>query len=261
MKVMYSVRSHKGKVRENNEDNFFADGVTLPSAFINRPFSIDGSACAPLILAVCDGMGGEDRGEVASGITARKLNELHRLVKTSGAKDLDAAVKNAVNSSGTEIKAICKRSGTTLALAVVSENGTYCYNVGDSRIYCLKKGVFSQITNDHTKGAEAVIAGIVTQNQARLEKGGNKLTRCIGIGNCSDVDAYPKLRGKFRLMICSDGLSDMLPDKEINKIMSESEMTSQAAESLLQRALANGGKDNVTVVVADIKNSLFGCKL
>ncbi len=261
MKVMYSVRSHKGNVRENNEDNFFADGVTLPSAFINRPFSIDGSACVPLILAVCDGMGGEDSGEVASGITVGKLSELQRMVKTSSAKEYDAAVQNAVNSLGAEIKAICKRSGTTLALAIVSVRGTYCYNVGDSRIYCLKKDIFSQITNDHTQGAELAETGIITQNQARFEKGGNKLTRCIGIGNCSDVDGYPKISGKFRLMICSDGLSDMLSDTEIKKIMSESEMTSEAAENLLQRALANGGKDNVTIVVADIQNSLFGWKL
>lgn len=257
MKVMYSVRSHKGNVRENNEDNFFADGITMPSAFVNRPFSIDGIANAPFILAVCDGMGGEENGEVASGITVRKLNGLQRTVKSTNDKCYDDIVKNVVNSSSAEIKSICKRSGTTLALAIVSDKGTCCYNIGDSRIYCLKKGVFSQITNDHTQGAHIAETSINTHGLARKEKGGNKLTRCIGIGNCSDVDVYPKLSGKFRLVICSDGLSDMLSNEEIKDIMSAPVMTSQVAENLLQRALANGGKDNVTAVVADIQNSLF----
>lgn len=261
MRVMYSVRSHKGNVRENNEDNFFADGITLPSVYVNRPFSIDGNTCAPLILAVCDGMGGEENGEVASGITVRNLNGLQRLVKTSSKKSYDDAVKNVVNSSGAEIKAICKRSGTTLALAIVSKKGTYCYNVGDSRIYCLKNGVLSQITNDHTQSAEIARTGVIAQEAARKEKGGNKLTRCIGIGNCSEADAYPRLSGKYRLLICSDGLSDMLSDSEIKQILQDTSTTWQAAEDLLQRALANGGNDNVTVVVADIQNSWFGWKL
>lgn len=257
MKVMYSVRSHKGNVRENNEDNFFADGITIPSTLGNRPFSVAGNAITPFVLAVCDGMGGEESGELASGITARKLNELQRIVRTTGAKCYDAMVQSVINSSCAEIKSICNRSGTTLALAIVSNKGTYCYNIGDSRIYCLKNGAFSQITNDHTQGAEIAGTGIITHNLSRREKGGNKLTRCIGIGNCSDVDGYPKISGTFRLMICSDGLSDMVSDEEIKDIMSESDVTSQVAENLLQRALANGGKDNVTVIVADIQNSLF----
>lgn len=257
MKVMYSVRSHKGNARENNEDNFFADGISMPSALVNRPFSIDGNAISPFILAVCDGLGGEESGELASGITARKLNELQRTVKSASVKCYDEMVKNIVNSSSAEIKSICKRSGTTLALAIVSHKGTYCYNIGDSRIYCLKNGVFSQITNDHTQGAEIARTGIITHNSSRKEKGGNKLTRCIGIGNYSDVDGYPRLNGKFRLVICSDGLSDMVSNEEIKKIMSGPDMTSQVADNLLQRALKNGGKDNVTIVVADIQHSLF----
>lgn len=260
MRVIYSVRSHKGNVRENNEDNFFADGIILPSAFANRPFSADGGAFSPTVLAVCDGMGGEESGEAASMTAVKNLGKLYELVKLQNAGDFDAAVKNAVDSADCEIKANCKRSGTTLALAVISGKGAFCYNIGDSRIYCLKNGVFSQVTTDHTQGAEIASTGVISPEKARLGKGGNKLTRCIGIGNFTAADSYPKIRGKFRLVICSDGLSDMVSDSEINAVMARSETASDAAECLLKAALAHGGKDNVTVIAADIQNSRFAPK-
>ena len=253
MKVIYSVRSHKGNIREKNEDNFFADGITLLAECENKPFSIDASASSPIVLAVCDGMGGEESGEFASSTAVKKLSE----AKLQSQKDLNSAVRNCIEAANDEISSSGKRSGTTLALAVISEKGAHCFNVGDSRIYLLKKGSFSRITNDHTEGAEKVKSGVISEEKERQSKGGNKLTRCIGIGNYRSAENYPVITGKYRLLICSDGLTDMVSDAEIKKIAMENPKIADVAEKLLQTALNNGGEDNITIIAADISHSRF----
>lgn len=253
MNVMYSVRSHKGNVRKKNEDNFFADGITLLPEYVNKPFSIDASAFSTIVLAVCDGMGGEECGEFASSTAVKKLSE----AKLQSQKELHSAVRNCIEAANDEINSSGKRSGTTLALAVISEKGTHCFNVGDSRIYLLKKGNFTQVTSDHTKGAERVKNGVILSENERQNEGGNKLTRCIGIGNYRSAENYPVISGNYRLLICSDGLTDMVTDAEIKKIISENAKIADVAEKLLQAALNNGGEDNITVITADISHSRF----
>lgn len=253
MKVMYSVRSHKGNVREKNEDNFLANGVTLLAECVKKPFSIDASAFSPMVLAVCDGMGGEECGEYASSTVVRKLSE----AELQSQKELHNAVRSCIEAANDEINSSGKRSGTTLALAVISEKGTQCFNVGDSRIYLLKKGHFKRVTNDHTKGAERVKSGTVPIENERQSESGNQLTRCIGIGNYRSAENYPMLSGKYRLLICSDGLTDMVTDDEIKKVASENAKMDDVAEKLLQAALNNGGADNITIIVADITHNRF----
>lgn len=253
MKVMYSVRSHKGNVREKNEDNFFANGITLLAEYLKKPFSVDASAFSPMVLAVCDGMGGEECGEFASSTV---VNELLK-AQLQSQKELHNAVRNCIETANDEIKSSGKRSGSTLALAVISEKGTQCFNVGDSRIYLLKKGFFKRVTNDHTKGAERVKDGAAFEGKERHSECGNKLTRCIGIGNYRSAENYPMISGKYRLLICSDGLTDMVTETEIKKVASENEKIDDVAEKLLQAALNNGGEDNITIIAADIIHKRF----
>ena len=166
MKAIYSVRSHKGKIREKNEDNFLADEIFLTAEYRNKPFSIDASAFSPFILAVCDGVGGEENGEFASLTAVKKISDL----KLQSQTDLNSAVSQCIEEVNNEIRSIGKRSGATLALAIISEKGTQYFNVGDSRIYVLKKNSFRRITNDHTAGAEKVRNGIVSEEYARICK-------------------------------------------------------------------------------------------
>jgi protein phosphatase len=262
MRVAYSARSHVGRVRQKNEDNLFADGVTLGAETRDRPFAVDGSSLAPVILAVCDGMGGEENGEIASLTAVRLLAQsgerflagarprprsrapLGEAVQAfaDAAKD---AIRSAAGNSG-------KRAGTTLALAIVAESGVHCFSVGDSRIYCLKAGFFEQVTNDHTQAAENARSMAQATDQARRERGGRRLTRCIGIGEARAVEGYPPIREKCRLLVCSDGLTDMVPQSDIEKILARSERAADAADSLLGSALERGGEDNVTIIVADV---------
>ncbi len=261
MNVIFSVRSHKGNTRGNNEDNLFAAGIMLLPEFCDRPFSVDASVPAPVVLAVCDGMGGEKRGELASRIAVIKLTELQKTIIDTSPKEMNRVVQAYIEAANYEISAYGVRSGTTIALAVITEKGVYCFNVGDTRIYCLQSGMFTQVTNDHTQGAEIARSGIIPMEQARQSKSGNKLTRCIGFGNCYNMDSYPAIKGKCRLLLCSDGLTDMVSDLEIKKILSDTDGTSDAAEQLLQLALNNGGKDNVTVIAADISHNSFSDRI
>lgn len=250
MNLIFSVYSHKGRIRANNEDNFFADGAILPPG--SRSYSLDVSADAPVLLAVCDGMGGEQDGEIASETAVRKLAEMEDTIKSTAPEKLSGAVQAYADAVDLELKERGKRMGTTLALAVITEKAVRCFNIGDTRIYFLRSGKLTQLTHDHTLGARTAQKENICGESARARKNGNKLTRCIGIGSSGTVEEYPALRGKRRLMICSDGLTDMVAFPEIKKILMNSANPADAAGRLVQAALEHGGKDNITVVAADI---------
>lgn len=257
MTVTFSARSHTGRSRQNNEDNLFADGTIIPREFVGRPFQLDASCQAPLLLAVCDGMGGEDCGELASEIAVTTLQEHQGSIRAASKKEIGIAVQEYINAADRSIKSYGRRSGTTLALAVINEDGISCFNVGDSRVYVFKDSVLSQVTHDHTQGAELALSGRISPEQARCSTNGNKLTRCLGIGNCCSLESYPAIRKGCRILLCSDGLSDMVSDAEIERILSGSEHISQAAEALLQAALSHGGMDNITLIAAEFYPNTF----
>jgi len=251
-----------GMVRTNNEDNLFVNGVFLPPDVCESAFAIDGNTRSAAIFAVCDGMGGEENGEIAAQIAVKTLSDLSDLIIASASNSpdkLNEAVQSFVNEVNerirTEADVSGMRMGTTLALAMISDIDTRCFNMGDSRVYCLKKAVFKQITNDHTLAAERIVPGSRIYDHAIATDVGNKLTRCIGIGNVLTVERYPPILGKCRLLICSDGLTDMVSAAEIEDVMRTYDRVSDAADAFIKLSLTNGGNDNVTVIVIDIKYS------
>ena len=256
MQASYSARSHVGMVRENNEDNLYIDGITLSPDTCSLPFEIDGAASPPAVFAVCDGMGGEENGETASLMAVQALLRFDGRLKSAAPAELDKTVPEYVAGAEAAVRTAGRgaRSGTTLALVVASAHGAYCYNIGDSRIYCLRKSEFRQVTNDHTLAAMQLRAG-VPPDRAVSRSFGNKLTRCIGIGDSAAVESYAPVAGECRMLICSDGLSDMVADAELERILRVSERTADAADALLQAALRGGGRDNVTLIVLDIKSA------
>ena len=250
MRIEYSARSHVGKVRENNEDNLFVDGTILPAGIGVRPFAIDGCAGSPAIFAVCDGMGGESDGEMASRLAVETLLEHQEQIKDAKPKLLDAEVQSYVTHASQTIvlkTPVGKRSGTTLALTVISKHGLHCFNVGDSRIYIEWRGKLRQITHDHTVAVDLLRANKGQFVQA--PKNGHKLTRCMGIGKLPEVEVYPALPPKGRLLICSDGLTKMMRPEEIGRVLEAAPCTAEAADVLLRTALRRGGRDNITLIV------------
>ena len=249
--IAYSARVHNGLVRRNNEDNLYTAGVSLPIASRDAPFAIDGSVAAPTVFAVCDGMGGEDDGELASQIVVQVLAAAEPQLKSASFKELPRLIQTTVdhvNAKIRELSGTARRIGTTLALVVVQSNGVHCASIGDSRVYCLQRGVFWQVTRDHTLAFER-------QNQDIHGKSAHKLTRCIGIGGAYTAEHYSQIRGACRLLICSDGLTDMVESAAIEHVLRTTPRASAAADTLVSTALSNGGRDNATVVVLDIDSS------
>lgn len=261
MTISYSARSHAGKIRVRNEDNLFANGIMLPIYASEKLFKADGYAPAPAIFAVCDGMGGEADGDVASRLAVETLLIYKDRIEQAKPRQLNAEMRAYVKSANESIDARAgNRAGTTLALALISERGVHCFNLGDSRIYYSQNNVLRQVTHDHTVDSERKRSAAWKKVWEQDKKSGPKLTRCIGIGDQQAAERYPVLTKDGRLLICSDGLTKMVDDAEIERLLMGPAGTADAADALLWAALEKGGQDNITVIVIDIQclhRSLF----
>jgi protein phosphatase len=152
--------------------------------------------------------------------------------------------------------------GTTLALVVVTRHVIKSYNIGDSRIYALRdddgasSGNFSLISEDHTLAAQKVKIGVITEEQALSDRGRHRLTRYLGIFedemivSPDIIEPLPAVQSR-RVLLCSDGLTDMVADSRVGEILRLANTADEAVDLLLDEALKNGGTDNVTCVVVD----------
>ena len=193
-------------------------------------------------------------GEIASRLavsTVLKYEE--KLQSAQSAAQLAELVQTCVREADTSIRTsvgMYQHSGTTLALAILNAHGAYCFSLGDSRIYALRGKHLRRISHDHSWFAEHM--GNREDFPPRRGKL-YKLTGCIGAGSYRDAEAYPPVRGNYRLLLCSDGLTDKVSSSEIGKILSKCKHTDEAADMLLSLALRKGGSDNITVIVVDAK--------
>lgn len=231
-RLAWGIRSDVGLVRSHNEDSYLAR--------------------APL-FAVCDGMGGHAAGEVASSIAVQTLSE-----EAPGNADdvlLGAAVESA-NAAVIHGAATGKGKpgmGSTCTCAIIDGNRMAIAHVGDSRLYLLHAGTLVRLTHDHSYVEELVDAGEITADEARVHPSRSVITRALG----SDPNMYAdhftlNISAGDRVIICSDGLSGMVEDSEIEGIAVSTATPQQAADALVSEALAAGGHDNVTVVVVDV---------
>lgn len=253
--IKFAVRSEIGLVRTNNEDNFYCNGVYMTVSERERPFFMTALADIPSIFAVCDGMGGEDCGELAS------LTAIETLAKHSKRGFDDKAINDFVVDANDRICLIMKeqglRMGTTLALAVVRDDSFMIYNVGDSRIYRLENNRLVRVSNDHTLAEDKVRMGLITPAKAEKDRDRHVLTRYLGIFD-EEYALYPDSYGPFsfesnkRILLCSDGLTEMLDYNEMALIMNEAQNVAAAVNNLVDAALSNGGRDNVTCIVLEV---------
>ncbi len=230
--LSWGSRSDVGLVRAHNEDSFLMR--------------------AP-VFAVCDGMGGHAAGEVASAIAVDTIGRL-----APGVADdvlLGAAVEsaNAAVIEGAQ-KGIGKPGmGCTASCVLIEKNKMAVAHVGDSRVYLLRHGTLVRVTHDHSYVEELVDSGQITADEARVHPSRSIITRALG----SDPDMYADhfsldvYRGD-RIIVCSDGLSSMIPDSQIEAVAVSAATPQQAADNLTAAALTAGGADNVTVLVIDV---------
>ena len=247
--------SHNGMVRKNNEDNLYLDGETRPIS--EEVFGSVFQTGEGGMLAVCDGMGGEAGGELASDIAVKCMAELHDRLDAADPAELPAVVGDYVNYANAEIcrelgNSDFKRGGTTFALAYIREGRVYCFSLGDTRIYYHSRNGLFRITEDHTVAMQKYKAGIYTLEMAEASADQHALTLFLGM-DVKRRGLEPQVYEPFelpqgsKLLICSDGLHDMVSESDISAILSSG--AGNFAGALAEAALERGGRDNITCIV------------
>jgi len=215
------------------------------------------------LFAVADGMGGHNAGEVASAMAIEHLRGAaldgvaSAEVFAQIIRDINSTIFSAATSTTNQ-----RGMGTTLTAAVMLASTTenemlsqiVVANVGDSRTYLLRSGEFRQLSVDHSYVQELVTEGLLTVDEARTHPRRNIVTRALGIDPNVSVDTWtlPLFDGD-RFMLCSDGLVDEVPLDEIADTMREHIAPQDAAERLVSSAKRHGGRDNITVIILDVK--------
>ena len=248
-------RSNVGKKRNNNEDNFYLSGVTVDSA---NDITAVCEKTSKIAFSVFDGMGGEAAGEKASQITAVTFGE--NLVEIMDSDFSQAVLQNTVDAANKkvcdEMRVIGRRMGCTFVSFGFSDDVLHICNVGDSRAYLLRNGSISCISKDHTVAQTMVDSGMISYEASQKNKEKHKLTQHIGIFPEEMIiePHFQSLQAEENdvILLCSDGLTDMLSDEEIRNVLQANGSTEEKANALVESALAKGGKDNVTVIVADV---------
>lgn len=235
--------THKGMVRDNNEDSF----ACFP----------DGLGKLPNLAVIADGMGGHQAGEVASRLAIEFFVEY---VNNCDSKELDDYLYVLTEGVGYANNKVFEASlfdqglfgmGTTFTACVAFEGRLYIAHVGDSRLYCLNGTSMKLLTTDHTYTSEMVRAGLISCEEALTHPRRHALTKALGIDRKVEVDGYLETFNEGNLILmCSDGLTEMINDDEILQITKDSSGLSDMAQALISRANNKGGIDNITVILA-----------
>lgn len=227
-----------GKIRDHNEDNVII--------LINEKNEY--------LLAVADGMGGHKAGEVASAIVINHLTEEFYGLDSIGSKEsaIDF-LRNIVTEMNQKIFEYTKENpdskgmGTTFVCAIKTDDYLLYGNIGDSSGYVIKNNKLHKVTKDHTLVNLLVSTGELTQEEAKYHPRKNVLMRALGANNPIDIDIFdvePKIDG---ILLCSDGLTNMLTEEQIEKVLTEEETAEKAVQKLVNKANARGGNDNISV--------------
>lgn len=242
-----ATATHPGMVRSHNEDSIAAD--------------IEAG-----LAVLADGMGGYNAGEVASGIAVELIKvEMKKSLSAKRPEDLNgqtaehliaehAARANASIYQAAQSHPQYSGMGTTLVVALWHDNRLSVGHIGDSRLYRWRTGALEQITRDHSLLQEQIDSGMITKEQARHSQNKNLVTRAVGIDPDveTEVHTYPVRPGDIYLM-CSDGLSDMVTDEDIQLTLTSLQSNLPlAAQQLVQQANDNGGRDNISVILVRV---------
>ena len=251
MKITASGGTHIGRVRSNNEDNFYINGFYKKNTYDGSCLFTDEKPHFSYTYAVCDGVGGAEFGELASlyaveGLKAfdgRKLDErLSEYIESVNQRICDCVS----NNDG-------KRMGSTLALLFIKGKDAYVCNIGDSRVYLLREGKLTRLSHDHTRRQSMIDYGLI-KNESEPVKD-HVLTQFLGVfPEEFKLDPHIKrvrLKAKDTILLCSDGLTDMVSEEQIREslINTSSGGAEEKINDLICAAINAGGRDNVTAVI------------
>ena len=235
VRYQWATASHQGMVRENNEDSVF------PSS--------SGESSDSVLAIVADGMGGHVAGEVASRLA----------INAAASSDLDAGDRVAAGNRAIREEVArepgLEGMGTTMTLLAIEGDTATIGHVGDSRAYLLRGGELTQLTEDHTVAAEYVALGELSAEEAATHPQRHMLTRTLGLTRFVNVDEFEvDLAAGDRLLVCSDGLTEMVDDETIARTLA-SGAPDEVVWQLVELANDAGGVDNITVVVVEAVES------
>lgn len=212
----------------------------------------------PNILVVADGMGGHRAGEVAS---EQAVNAVLQSIKENDNTDKISLIETAISVANDKVLDMSTRDekfkgmGTTLVVATLEDGILYVANVGDSRLYLIDDDDIKQITRDHSLVQEMVSIGELDKDSARNHSSKNVITRAIGVEKKIMADFFEvEVSEKTKILLCSDGLTNMVEDSEINRIICENKGAELEVivKKLIDEANENGGLDNIAVVLAEV---------
>lgn len=240
MTMISYARTDTGRARKINQDCVYASSGPI--------------GLLPNLLIVADGMGGHKAGDFASRFVVEQMVDLAGI---SHVKDPALFLRVAIEEVNSRLYEVAKNNpdlegtGTTMVAAVVDNDILYAANVGDSRLYLLREEL-QQVTRDHSLVEEMVSLGKMERNSESYRKQKNIITRAVGILPEVDVDLFEvTLQKNDCILMCSDGLTNMIDDAEICRIMKTEETLEEKTKRLVNEANENGGKDNITVILAE----------
>jgi serine/threonine protein phosphatase PrpC len=252
MKLSILAATDVGRERQTNEDNFTVDEEQQ-------------------FIIVADGMGGQAAGEIASGIAVEKVQEFIRESTTESDATWPVSYERALSFAQNRLRAAFflanskiyseslkkderKGMGTTAVAALFEDYHAHIAHVGDSRAYIMRRGELRQITTDHTWVNQQLESGLISEKEAKNHPYKNIITRALGSSNTLEIDHIDQeLEHNDLVLFCSDGLTNMLSDKDIQSILILAEFDLDLMlETLITMANENGGKDNITAAIVHV---------
>lgn len=264
--IYSSAMSNEGLMRTNNEDNFFLQGKMMPEKHSKGAFSHISKDTNCFIAAVFDGMGGECAGEKASFLAASELMKYHKQLteRPLGLESCLGILDEYVRSANRCVFQAAWRQkelegmGTTFASICVCGNQAVSLNIGDSRVYLFRNGVLEKLSTDHTEAERLVRLGVISRDNARKRNERFALSRYFGISPEeglmeASVSEVIDIENDDIFIVCSDGLTDMLSEEDMKSIISNHTLPEDICSALVEQAIKNGGRDNITVIVSRVE--------
>lgn len=259
MLIDYAAITHAGRVRKNNEDAYLVSGVDGEEPQVNGSGKTPKFCKSGLLAAVADGMGGAAAGEIASreGVAAVAVYMFGHWGVLPPEQATESTLVKALHDATTQAsEAVLRWSdsersargmGSTLTAAMVWKGYVYLAQVGDSRCYLFRRGVLTQLTVDQTLVNELITSGTITAEQARTHPQRNMITQALGCPQpVKPIMGRISLRRGDRILLCSDGLHGEVEDAQIQDTLAGAWSPKKTLELLVSKALAHGGRDNVT---------------
>ncbi|NLD10468.1 MAG: serine/threonine-protein phosphatase [Clostridiales bacterium] len=244
-----------GHLRDENQDNFYLNGIYRRSPCAKEISRADECSIDSALYAVADGMGGEKHGDLASLQAVQSMSEITQTANSQNLIQYLVEKNNELcnlmnNYSGVRI-------GSTFVGLHIHDSLATLINIGDSRAYLFRDGLLSQLSRDHTVVQQMVDMQIISPEESRFHHHKHKLTQHLGIFP-EEMIIEPfvvevDIHATDLFLLCSDGLTDMLDNTAIQRILSKHGSPEKLAEELFQKAMKSGGKDNITVLLVSIE--------